>query len=206
MEETESKEQPTRCIQIEQVPSKGTAMVIKPQDQPEPGPHEAVVRVAASSISFTDTLMRRGLYPTKPKPPYSPGYDCVGVVAAVGAKVKDVKVGDRVADLTVYGANADFVVRPAKGLVPVPTGLDAGEATASVLSYLTAWQCLKRIGKPMPEGGSVLVVGANGAVGSALIRLGLGLGFKMFGTASAKHHDSLRLLGAPGTRQDGPCN
>jgi len=165
-------------------------------EPPLPGSGEVRVRVEASSVQFTDTLIRRAQYPGfKGKPPITPGYDFVGVVEAVGEGVTEVAPGDRVADLCTVGGNARYVIRAAAGLVPVPPSLDAAEAAALILSWMTAWQCLRRAASVAP-GHKVLVVGGNGAVGLALIALCRLAGAIPYATASERHHDALRALGA----------
>lgn len=163
---------------------------------PAPGPGEARIRVEASSVQFTDTLIRRGLYPdVREKPPLVPGYDVVGVVDAVGEGVTSVAVGDRVADLVTIGGNARYAVRPAAGLVPVPASVDAAEAATLVLSWQTAFQALHREAQ-LRAGERVLVVGGSGAVGLAVIALARLAGAEVEATASARHHDRLRAMGA----------
>jgi len=170
---------------------------------PEPGPGEARIRIEASSVQYTDTLIRGGSYPgLKQAPPLTPGYDLVGVVDAVGDGVSAVAVGDRVADLCTTGGNARYAVRPAAGLVPVPVDLDAAAAATLVLSWVTAWQCLHRVGSVQP-GQKVLVLGGNGAVGQALIALTLLAGATPYATASERHHASLRALGAAPLPREG---
>jgi NADPH:quinone reductase-like Zn-dependent oxidoreductase len=163
---------------------------------PQPGPGEVRVRVEASSVQYTDTLIRKGVYPDlKQKPPVVPGYDFVGLIDALGQGVTGWKVGERVADLTMVGANARYIVRPAAGLVRVPEGVDAAEATTLVLSWMTAYQALKRYGR-VQRGERVLLLGGNGAVGQAGIVLAKQLGADVYATASERQHDLLRQLGA----------
>ena len=163
---------------------------------PSPGEGEVRVRVEATSVQYTDTMIRKGVYPNlKHKPPVVPGYDFVGRIDALGEHAESWKIGDRVADLTVIGANARYVVRPASTLVAVPGGLDAAEATSLVLSWMTAYQALKRHGRVAP-GERVLLLGGNGAVGQAGIVLAKLMGAEVYATASEAHHDLLRELGA----------
>jgi len=106
---------------------------------PEPGPGEVRIRVEASSLVFTDMLIRRNLYPVlKLSLPLTLGYDVVGRIDGVGPGVTSWRVGDRVADLTQVGGNATHVVRPAERLVEVPHKLVATLAEPLILSYLTA--------------------------------------------------------------------
>ena len=163
---------------------------------PTPGPGEVRIRVEASSVQFTDTLIRRGIYPDLPKQPtYTPGYDVVGTVEAVGDGVTEVSVGDRVADLTMIGGNARYQLRSAKGLVPVPRSVDAARAATLILSWLTAQQALFRTAD-LKTGERFLMVGGNGAVGLAAIELAVRAGVEVYATASERHHEQIRALGA----------
>jgi NADPH2:quinone reductase len=171
-------------------------VVIDELPLPEPGPGEVRVRVEASSVAFTDTLIRAGNYPDVRGPlPLTLGYDLVGVVDAVGPGVTAWVPGDRVADLTVTGANATYALRAADGLVRVPAGVDAAEAVSLVLSGLTAYQALVRVAG-MKAGQTVLVQGGMGAVGQAAIAVARQLGARVMATARASQADALRALGA----------
>ncbi len=162
---------------------------------PEPNQGEVRIKVQATSINFTDTLIRRGIYPdVKKKPPITPGYDMVGVVDKLGAGVTDFKVGQKVAELTVIGAYSEYIVLPAKQLVTVPENVNSVEAVSMILSYLTAYQMLTRSVK-VNEGSKILNHGAGGAVGSALLQIGSILKLKMYGTASVDQHHILKELG-----------
>ena len=84
--------------------------VIEEPQLPEPKPGEIRVRVRATSAAFTDTMIRKGVYPNvKEKPPFSPGYDMVGVVDKLGEGTGKFKVGDRVCDLTVIGSYSEYL-------------------------------------------------------------------------------------------------
>jgi len=159
---------------------------------PEPSHGEVRIKVEAAGINFTDTLIRRGIYPdVKEKPPITPGYDMVGIVDKLGAGVTDLTEGQRVAELTVIGAYSEYIVLPAKQLVSVPENVNAAEAASMILSYVTAYQMLTRSAK-IKEGSKILIHGAGGAVGSALLQIGSILKLKMYGTASADQHDRLK--------------
>jgi NADPH:quinone reductase-like Zn-dependent oxidoreductase len=165
------------------------------EDLPEPGPGQVRVKVLAAGVAFADVLMRRGLYPGVPAFPFAPGYDIVGDIAAVGEGVKDLDVGQRVAALTMIGGYSRFTIVPAKHCVPVPSGLDPAEAVSLVLNYVTAYQMLQRIALLRP-GQSVLVHGAAGGVGTAVLQLGKISGLTMYGTASRPKHDLVSSEGA----------
>lgn len=152
---------------------------------PEPGAGEVRVKVQVASASFSDLLVRRGLYPfLGKKPPLTPGYDLIGVVDVAGPGVTGLAPGQRVAALTKIGAYTEYLTWPADRLVPVPDDLDSAGAVSLVLSTMTAYQMFHRVAK-VPQGGTILVHGAGGAVGSALLELGRLHGCTMIATASA---------------------
>ena len=170
--------------------------VVEEEALPEPGPGEVRVKVLATSAAFTDTMIRKGVYPdVKEKPPFSPGYDMVGVVDKLGEGATRLKVGQVVADLTVIGAYSEYMCLPESRLVPVPEGLEPAEAVSLVLSYVTAYQMLYRLAKVQP-GQHILVHGAGGAVGTAMLQIGRLLDLEMYGTASKSKHEMVASLGA----------
>lgn len=183
-------------VLIESFGDADVVKVVEEEHLPEPGAGEVRIKVEASSAVFTDMLIRRRLYPALfgKKPPITLGYDLVGVVDELGDDVTNVEIGQRVADLTVAGGNAEYVCRPAEGLVPVSESLDAAEAESIPLSYMTAFQMLTRVADVRP-GRKILIQGATGAVGTALLQLGRLLELEMVGTASAKNHDLIEEYG-----------
>jgi len=173
------------------------AMALVEEDLTDPGPGEVQVRVLASGVAFGDVLKRRGLVPGMPHHPYTPGYDLVGVVEKVGSGVDRWKQGDRVAALVVNGANAERVNVAADLPVVVPPGPGDAEALCLVLNYVTAWQMLHRVAAVRP-GQRILVHGAAGGVGQALLQLARLAGATAYGTASkAKHGVVERCGGTP---------
>lgn len=166
---------------------------------PEPADGEVRVKIAACGVAFADVLMREGLYPGVPRPPFAPGYDVVGTVDAIGPSVDahaaGLARGRRVVALTKIGGYADYVCVPASSLVPAPDGVDDAEAVALVLNFLTAYQMIHRCAR-LAAGERVLIHGAGGGVGDALLQLGGLAGLQMYGTASRKKHDAIKKLGA----------
>src|SRR5215813_5538279 len=112
---------------------------------PTAGPGEVRLRVLASGVEYTDVVIRRHLYPQTMlrRPPFVMGYDVVGEVDQIGAGVTGFQVGDRVADLTVVGSNAAYRTLRADHLTRVPSGVDAAEVAALILSWTTAYQLLQ---------------------------------------------------------------
>ncbi|CAN5683785.1 medium chain dehydrogenase/reductase family protein [soil metagenome] len=156
---------------------------------------EVRIRVRATGAGFTDVIMRTGYYPYRPKFPFSPGYDVVGDVDAVGEGVTDLRVGQRVAALSVTGGCAEYLFRAAGELVPVPDGLDDAEVVALILNHVTAYQMIHR-SAAMKPGQRALVTGANGGVGTALLELLRIHGVDAIGAASTKSADVVKRYGA----------
>ena len=164
---------------------------------PTAGPGEVRVRVLASGLEYTDTLIRRHLYPQTAarRPPFVMGYDVIGEIDQLGDRVSGFQLGDRVADMTVLGSNAAYRTLRASHLTPVPAGLDVAEAATLILSWMTAYQLLHRAAQVQP-GQRVLVHGAAGAVGQALLVLGSMAGVQLWGGAHGRHATLIRELGA----------
>ncbi len=162
---------------------------------PEPGPLEIRVRVRATGVGATDVTMRAGRYPFAPKIPFVPGYEIAGVVEAVGSQVTGLRVGQRVAALTVHGGYAEVLVREARHFVPIPDAVSDADAAAVILNYVTAFQAIHRVAHVKP-GEKVLVTGAAGGVGTAALELLRLAGATTYGAASAAKHPIVRTLGA----------
>lgn len=169
---------------------------ISESELPEPAKGQVRIKVLCTSAAFTDTLIRRGNYlGVKNKPPFSPGYDLVGIVDKLGEDVNHVKKGQKVAELTVIGSYSEYICLEAKTLVPVPNGLNDSESVSLILSYLTAYQMLYRSAKIKP-GQTILIHACAGAVGIAMLQLGKLLKLKMYGTASKEKHSFIEQFGA----------
>jgi NADPH:quinone reductase-like Zn-dependent oxidoreductase len=177
----------------------GGPEVLKMAEQPtipEPGPGEVRIKVIAAGTGFTDTMIRRGRYPDFNGPlPFTPGYEIVGVVEKTGPSVNAPHEGQMIADLCMVGGYAQYAIRPARFLVPVPDGIDPTEAVCIPLAYLTAFQMLTRC-RHLPPGATILVIGASGTVGTALLDLARHLGLKAIGTCSAANLPVVERFGA----------
>lgn len=156
---------------------------------------EARIRVLASPVCQDDVAVRVGNRPFLRKPPYVPGYSCLGVVEAIGEGVSEVSIGERVAALTNYDSHAEMLYWPARSLVRVPASLDPAEAVILILNYLVAYQILNRVAR-VQSGDRALIVGASGGVGTAFLQLGQLAGLKMYGLASRSKHPTLLKYGA----------
>ena len=172
----------------------GLAVVDAPL--PTAGRGEVRVRVLASSVEYTDVTIRRHLYPwVLRRPPFVIGYDVVGEIDQLGDGVSGFQTGDRVADMTVLGSNAAYRTLRADRVTRVPASVDAAEAATLILSWTTAYQLLHRAAR-VQRGQRVLVQGAAGAVGQALLTLGRMAGLELWGTARGDHAALVHELGA----------
>lgn len=162
---------------------------------PEPKKGEVRVKVQAAGVSLPDVMMREGIHPETPRLPFTPGWDIVGVVDKLGDGVSGINIGQQVAALPIFGAYTEFICLPQHLLVPVPPGLDPAEAVSLVLNYITAYQMLHRSAKVKP-GQRVLIHGAAGGVGTALLQLGRLAELEMYGTCSSRDTSLVSNLGA----------
>ncbi len=161
-----------------------------------PGAGEIEIAVAAFGLNFGDLLSLRGAYPNLPPYPFVPGFEVAGRVAALGAGVTALAVGDAVVALTGgRGGHADRVVVPASHAIKLPDGYDLTEAAAFPIGWLTARHALDRAG--VAPGETVLVTSAGGGVGPFVVQLALAAKARVLATAgSPAKLDALRRLGA----------
>jgi NADPH:quinone reductase-like Zn-dependent oxidoreductase len=166
-------------------------------DLPESRANEVRVRVLAAGVSAADISVREGVHPESMsrRPPFTLGWDVVGVVDKLGDKVSTWQTGQLVAALPIVGGYAEYIILPSDELVPVPSGVDHAEAVSLVLNYTTAYQMLHRCAE-IKSGETILIYGAAGGVGTALLQLGkLANLKKMYGTASYEKHELVSSLG-----------
>ncbi|HSA77602.1 MAG TPA: medium chain dehydrogenase/reductase family protein [Nitrospirota bacterium] len=170
------------------------ALRVIEEECPEPRKGEVRIRVLAAGVSLPDVMAREGVHPETPPVPFTPGWDLVGRVDGLGDGVSGIEVGEMIAAMPISGSYAEFVCLPQHELVPVPSGLDAAEAVSLVLNYITAYQMMHRSAKVRP-GQRVLIHGAAGGVGSALMQLGHLAGLEMYGTCSSRGASAVSELG-----------
>jgi len=161
---------------------------------PTPKAGEVRVKVLAAGVSLPDVLAREGVHPETPCVPYTPGWDLVGTVDHLGEGVTGFELHQRVAAMPIHGCYAQYVCVRSGKLVPVPVGLDAAEAVAVVLNYITAYQMLHRSAKAR-SGQRMLIHGAAGGVGTAMLQLARQAGVELYGTCSAQGAAVVRELG-----------
>jgi NADPH2:quinone reductase len=153
-----------------------------------PGEGQVLVRNTAIGLNFVDTYQRSGLYQTPL--PFTPGSEGAGVVEAVGPKVKELKVGDRVAYSSPIGAYAEILLRPADRLVKIPAGIDDKTAAGMMLKGLTAQYLLRRTYR-VKKGDTILMHAAAGGVGLILCQWARALGATVIGTVGSDEKAAL---------------
>ncbi len=147
-----------------------------------PGPGEVRVRSTAIGLNYIDTYHRSGLYPLPL--PLTLGSEGAGVVEAVGPKVKEFKVGDRVAYAQPLGAYAEVLLRPVARLVKIPAGIKDETAAAMMLKGMTAWYLCRRTYR-VKKGDTIVVHAAAGGVGQILCQWAKHLGATVIGTVGS---------------------
>jgi NADPH2:quinone reductase len=172
---------------------------------PVPGPRDALVRIEAAGVNYIDVYHRTGLYKVAP-PPFILGQEAAGTVAAVGAEVSEVEVGERVAYTNVLGAYAELAAVPAARLVAVPDGVTTRQAAAAMLQGMTA-HYLSSSTYPLAAGDTCLLHAAAGGVGQLLCQMAKLRGARVLATVGSDEKAEIaRRAGADEvivyTRQD----
>jgi NADPH:quinone reductase-like Zn-dependent oxidoreductase len=164
------------------------------EDLPNPRPGEVRLKVLAAGVSFPDVMMIQGIHPEARRPPFTPGWDVVGIVDVLGEGVEDVPLGATVAAMPIVGGYAEYLCLPATEVVRVPPQVDPAETVCLVLNYVTAYQMLHRSARARP-GETALIHSAAGGVGTALLQLARLHGIQTYGTASTGKLRTIESLG-----------
>ena len=181
---------------IASTPGGPEVLTVSELPDPESGPGEVVVDIAATSVNRADTLQRQGHYPPPPGASEVLGLECSGTVSAVGADVERWKVGDEVCALLGSGGYATKVVVPAGQVMPVPAGVDLVTAGALPEVACTVWSNVFMVAGLRPDE-TLLVHGGAGGIGTMAIQLAHALGARVITTAGSPEKLQLcRSLGA----------
>jgi NADPH:quinone reductase-like Zn-dependent oxidoreductase len=174
----------------------GGPAVFRVQEQPDPelGPGQVRIDVAAAGINFADVMARMGLYPDAPKTPCVVGYEVAGTILELGDGVEGLMPGQRVLAGTQFGGYASQVVVPVADVVPLPDELSFEQGAAIPVNYATAWAGLIGYGTLRP-GERVLIHSAGGGVGIAATQIARRVGVEIYGTASPGKHERISELG-----------
>ena len=146
--------------------------------EPLPGSDEVLVRVHAAPVNYVDLLVLGGTYQFLPPLPFTPGKGPAGVVAALGAGVTGLQVGDRVLAMAEEGGYAEAVTVRADQCYRLPPSMSFNEAASMSLVYDTAWFALRERAR-LEAAETVLVLGASGGVGQAAIQLAHAMGARV---------------------------
>ncbi len=170
--------------------------VLQVQERPDPelGPGQVRIDVAAAGINFADVMARMGLYPDAPKTPCVVGYEVAGTILEAGEGVAELVPGQRVLAGTKFGGYASQAVVPASDAVALPDALSFAQGAAIPVNYGTAWAALIGFGSLQP-GERVLVHSAGGGVGIAATQIAKAHGAEVYGTASPGKHARIAELG-----------
>jgi len=162
-------------------------------------PDDVTIKIEASSVCFTDCLIRRNSWCKQVPLPNKAGSDCIGRVYGVGrtAFKNGVRPGDRVAALSRFlGGNAKYATVLVEDLIPVPDDMDASAVICILRNYVAAYHNLYRTAEyPMERRDSVLIIGADEGMGEAAVQLALLGGARVYAVASAKQHKYLKSIG-----------
>jgi NADPH:quinone reductase len=164
------------------------ALKVEEVSVPDPGEGEARVKIEAIGVNFLDIYQRIGRY--QGSPPFTLGQEAAGIVDAVGPNVTDIKAGDRVAYASVQGSYAEYAIVPTWRLVPIPAGVDVGQATAAMVQGMTA-HYLALSTYPLKQGETALVHAAGGGTGQLLVQVAKHRGARVIGTASTEEKAAL---------------
>lgn len=163
---------------------------------PQPGPGEVLIDVAASAVNRADLSQRQGHYPAPKGASDVLGLECSGTIAALGEGVTGWQVGDEVCALLAGGGYAEKVTVPAAQVLPKPSGVDLVTAAGIPEVVCTVWSnVVMKAG--LSSGQLLLVHGGSGGIGTCAIQIGRALGARVAATAGAPESLELcRELGA----------
>ena len=166
-------------------------------DTPKPGPNEVLIQVKAAGINFADLELARGKYYIPKTVPFIMGFEASGIVAEIGADVKNLKKGARITSIVSSGGYAEYATADANAAIPIPDGISFAEASTITIQGLSAYTLLKYAGRPQGNE-SILIQSAAGGVGLYLVQLAKLMGAKtVIALAGTKEKINLaRSLGA----------
>lgn len=172
---------------------------LEPFTPREPAAGEVRIAVRHAGVNYADCVVRMGLYESAKKYvgwPITPGFEVAGVVAALGADVRDLSVGDEVFAITRFDGYSSDLVLPRDQVFRRPAALTSEQAAAFPAVAMTAWWALFELAHPRP-GANVLVHSAAGGVGSMLVQLAKIGGARVVGVVGSSHKvDAVKALGA----------
>jgi len=163
---------PVENLQLQEVPA------------PVPGKQDVLINVEAAGVNFPDSLLVNGTYQIKPALPFTPGTEVAGTIAALGATVPHLKVGQRVLGFCMIGGFAEQVAVNCMAVMPIPDELPIEEAAGLLTAHATAHHALRQRGQ-LQAGETLLVTGAAGGTGLAAVQIGKAIGAKVIAVCSS---------------------
>jgi NADPH2:quinone reductase len=170
---------------LSKAPGGPSELVLEEVPDPQPGPGQIVLKVAACGVNFPDSLIIEDRYQFKPPRPFSPGGEVAGTIAAVGTGVARFKAGDRVIGWLNWGGMAEKALVEEPQCIAIPDAMPFDEAAAFIMTYGTSYHALKERGA-LARGETLLVLGAAGGVGLAAVELGKAMGARVIAAASSE--------------------
>src|SRR5438445_4298686 len=169
-----------------EISTPGEPDVLVPVERPRPSPAagEVLIKVAGAGVNRPDVFQRRGRYPPPPGASDIPGLEVSGVVDALGADVRDFRIGDAVCALVAGGGYAEYCTAPVPQCLPAPRGLDLACAGAIPETFFTVWTNVFERGR-LKAGESLLVHGGSSGIGTTAIQLARARGARVFATAGS---------------------
>ncbi len=188
---------PPIMIQV-QITRTGGPDVLRAIDAPPPPilPGHVRIKVSAAGVNFADVHMRMGLYAEAPRMPFVPGFEVAGVIAEIGPGVRTLRRGERVLAACRFGGYTSEIVLPAAQVRRTPRRLSDKEAASIPIAFMTAWIALFEMAR-VREGDRVLVPGAAGGVGIAMVQLASRAGAQVVAVVGTQEKkETVRRLGA----------
>src|SRR5262252_2926299 len=172
-----------RAVEISQ-PGGPEVLKAVERPQPQPKPHEILIKVAAAGVNRPDVLQRSGNYPVPPDASDLPGLEVAGEIVAAGSSAKNYKPGDTVCALVHGGGYAEYCVAPEVTALPVPKGWSLTEAASLPETFFTVWGNVYDRARLAP-GESLLVQGGTSGIGVSAIQMAKATGNRVFATAGS---------------------
>lgn len=151
---------------------------------PPVSPHQVLIKAAAAGINRPDAMQRRGVYPPPPGASDIPGLEIAGTIAALGANVSHLSIGERVCALVTGGGYAEYCVASAALCLPIPDGFDFIQAAALPETFFTVWSNVFDRAR-LSAGETLLVHGGGSGIGTTAIQLAKAFGARVIVTAGS---------------------
>ena len=160
-------------------------LILENAESPKILPGSVRIKISNIGVNFADTLVIKGRYQERPKPPFSPGLELSGTITELGSEVTSHKIKDRVVGIAKYGTYCDEIVMPAENVYKIPDAMDFESAAAFPVAYGTAYGAIEWKGK-LKENQICLILGAAGGVGIATVEIAHAYGANIIAAAGSE--------------------